>query len=76
MHQGHVKELHNLILKKMQVEKDIIQATLELQEAYQTSKDIFGVVLSGRIEDCEENLKQLCAVTDKDWEQVEESQEL
>jgi len=63
-------------MKKMQIEKDIVKTTSELQEAYDRSREIFSVVLDGRTEDCEKNLKQLQDITDNDWEHVEESQEL
>lgn len=76
MHHERVQELRDLITKKMQIEKDIVKTTSELQEAYDRSKEIFGVVLDGRIEDCEKNLKQLRDITENGWEHVEESQEL
>ncbi|KAK5077750.1 hypothetical protein LTR70_006251 [Exophiala xenobiotica] len=76
IHRERVQELRDLIMKKMQIEKDIVKTTSELQEAYGRSREIFSVVLDGRIEDCEKNLKQLQDITDNDWEHVEESQEL
>ncbi|KAK5943724.1 hypothetical protein PMZ80_004732 [Knufia obscura] len=76
MHQERVQELRDLVTKKMQIEKDIVKTTNELREAYDRSREIFEVVLDGRIEDCEKNLKQLKDITEETWDHVEESQEL
>ena len=63
-------------MKRMQIEKDIVKTTTELQEAYDRSKEIFEVVLEGRTEDCDKNLKHLRGITDGSWEHIEENQEL
>ena len=77
MHQQHVQDLRDLIARRMQIEKDILKDTTELQEAYDRSREIFEVVLNGRMEDCEKNLTQLKTITEENCEYTaEESQEL
>jgi len=77
MHQQHVQDLRDLIARRMQIEKDILKDTAELQEAYDRSREIFEVVLNGRIEDCEKNLTQLKRITEENCEHTaEESQYL
>jgi len=63
-------------MKKMQIEKDMVKTTNELQEAYERSREIFAAVLDGRVEDCEMSLQQLSDITENGWEHVEKSQEL
>lgn len=57
-------------MKRMQIEKDIFKIVNELQHAYEKSKEIFEVVLDGRIEDCENNLDQLKVITEDEWKHV------
>ena len=77
MQRERIKELRELIQKRTQIEQEIVTATNELQDSYNQTKDILEVVLEGRIDDCEQSLKQRQRIANEEgWEDVEESQEL
>ena len=77
MQRERIKELRELIQKRTQIEQDIVTATNELQDSYNQTKEVLEVVLEGRINDCEQSLKQLQGIANEEgWDDVEESQEL
>ncbi|KAK5090483.1 hypothetical protein LTR05_000655 [Lithohypha guttulata] len=67
MHTDRVNELRGLIQKRTRIEKDIVEATAELHEAYEQSRELFDAVLDARMQEHEEDQKHIEDITKRKW---------
>ena len=61
--QERIDELKSLIKRRSQIEKEMLQTTSRLATAFTQAQRFLGVVVDGRIKDCEEGLEALKALT-------------